>query len=320
MRYAEVNAFGGSEHIHLLEGPDPVASEGTLVIEVQSAGVNFADLLARTGVYPPIPRAPFRPGFEVAGRVTSVGEGVNGISVGDGVAALLEGGGYATHAVIPAEAAIKLPSGFDYDLAAALTVQGRTAYLILKEAGLQQGETVLISAAAGGVGSIAVQISKKLGARVIGLASEAKHKFIKELGADVAIDYNSAGWSQAVLSATANKGVNVYLDSQGDLEQGVASMARLGRWFLYGARDQRATFAPANRFLIRLLENNVTLRGYTVQSSVQLVPLAFKDLFAWVADGSLKIDITRYPLRDAGRAQDDFAGRKTTGKVILKPL
>ena len=199
-------------------------------------------------------------------------------------------------------------------------VQGLTAYLVLKEAGVTKGDTVLIAAAAGGLGSLAVQISKKLGAQVIGLASKAKHESIKALGAHVAIDYTDAGWSQAVLSATDNKGANVYLDSQGDLEQGVASMAARGRWFLYGARDQRATSVLSTHFLVRLIEKNVMLRGYTVESSFQHVPLAIKDLFAWVADGSLKIDITRYPLRDAAKAQDDFAARKTTGKVILRPF
>ena len=97
-------------------------------------------------------------------------------------------------------------------------------------------------------------------------------------------------------------------------------MATFGRWFLYGMRDQRTATAAPGRFAGHLLEKNVTLRGYTLQSSFQHVPLALKDLFAWVADGSLKIDVTRYPLRDAAKAQDDFAARKTTGKVILKPF
>jgi NADPH2:quinone reductase len=287
MKYAEVKAFGGSDQIRFSEAPDPAASEGQLVIEIRSAGVNFSDIMARTGIYPSIPRAPFRPGFEIAGPVKSVGKGVNGFSVGDGVAAIIpSGGGYATHAVVAADTAIKLPRGFDYDIAAALMVQGLAAYLVLKQSGARRGETVLVSAAAGGLGSLAVQISKKLGARVIGLASEAKHKLIEELGADVAVDYTKSGWSQAVLAATDNKGVNVYLDSQGDLEQGVASMARLGRWLLYGIRDQRATSAPAGRFLGRLLENNVMLRGFTVESSLQDAPPAIKDLFAWIADGS----------------------------------
>jgi len=115
------------------------------LIEIQSAGMNFADVMVRMGMYPSIPSAPFRPGFEIAGPVTSVGKGVNGFSVGDGVAAImLAGGGYSTHAVIPAETAIKLPSGFDYDIAAALMVQGLAAYLVLKEAGVTKGDTVLM--------------------------------------------------------------------------------------------------------------------------------------------------------------------------------
>jgi len=140
------------------------------------------------------------------------------------------------------------------------------------------------------------------------------------LGADVVVDYGDPGWSQSVVSATKRKGVSVYLDSLGDLEQGAASMATFGRWFLYGMRDQRTGTAGPGQFAGHLLEKNVTLRGYTLQSSFQHVPLALKDLFAWVADGSLKIDVTRYPLRDAARAQDDFAARKTMGKIVLKPF
>jgi NADPH2:quinone reductase len=319
--YAEVTEFGNSEHIHFRENADPVASDGQLLIEIQSAGINFSDIMARTGVYAAIPQPPFRPGFEVTGRVASVGKRVKDFSVGDGVAAMmLGGGGYATHAVIDADTAIKLPSGLDFDIAAALMVQGLTAYLVLKEAAAGKDDTVLISAAAGGLGSLAVQISKKRGARVVGLASEAKHHFVKALGADVVIDYSKPGWSRSVMSATNAKGVTVYLDSQADLEQGAASMAPFGRWFLFGIRDQRAASGPAGQFVGYLLEKNLTLRGYTLQSSFQHIPLALKDLFAWVADGSLKVDITRYPLRDAAKAQDDFAARRTTGKVVLKPF
>jgi NADPH:quinone reductase len=321
MTYAEVTQFGNSEQIHFRESADPVVSDGQLLIEIQSAGVNFSDLMARTGVYPAIPRPPYRPGFEVAGRVAAVGNGVKGFSVGDGVAAMmLGGGGYATHAVVDANAAFRLPPGLDFDIAAALTVQGLTAHLVLKEAAAGKDDTVLIAAAAGGVGSLAVQIAKKRGARVVGLASESKHNFVTACGADVVIDYGNPRWAQSVLSATKNKGVTVYLDSYADLEQGAASMAAFGRWFIFGIRDQQTTAGPAGQFVGYLMEKNVTLRGYTLQSSFQHVPLALKDLFGWVADGSLRIDITRYPLRDAAKAQDDFAARKTTGKVILKPF
>src|SRR5882672_4838863 len=156
MTYSEGTQFGNSEQIHFFGSADPVVSDGQLLIEIQSAGINFSDIMARLGVYPTIPRPPFRPGFEVAGRVKSIGKGVQGFSVGDGVAAMmLAGGGYATHAVVDANTAIKLPPGLDFDLAAGLMVQGLTAYLLLKEAAAGKDDTVLISAAAGGVGSLA---------------------------------------------------------------------------------------------------------------------------------------------------------------------
>jgi NADPH:quinone reductase-like Zn-dependent oxidoreductase len=149
MKFIEASKFGGPEVLTVVEAPTPSPTEGTLLVEIKAAGVNYADIMARSGFYPQVPKAPFPVGFEIAGLVKGVGKGVQGFKEGDSVAAIIQGGGYATHAVIPAATAIPLPARFDHAVAVAVLVQGVTAYILLDEAKVKEGETVLISAAGG---------------------------------------------------------------------------------------------------------------------------------------------------------------------------
>src|SRR6266567_3010846 len=218
MKYVEASKFGRPEVLTVIEKETPRPGEGMLLLEVQAAGINYADVMARAGFYPAITKAPFALGFEVAGIVKEVGKGVEGFKVGDSVAAItLTGGGYASHVVIPAATAIPFPNQLDPALAAAVLVQGLTAYILLDQAQVKNGDVVLIAAAAGGVGSLAVQLAKVRGATVIGLASESKLDLVKGLGADYVFDYGKAGWSAKALDVTRSQGVQVFLDSIGDL-------------------------------------------------------------------------------------------------------
>jgi NADPH2:quinone reductase len=320
MRYIEVTKFGGPEVLKVLEAPTPKVMDDSILIEVKASGVNYADVTARQGFYPMIPSAPFRPGFEVVGVVVATGSKVSGFSNGDLVGAiLLEGGGYATHALIPAASAIKFPQNFDPAVAAGLLVQGLTAYLVLDEAGLKAGETVLIAGVSGGVGSLASQIAKLKGARVIGLASESKHKFARERGADAVFDYGKTGWGKAVLEATGGQGADIFLDPQAELSgDAVTALAQKARWFIYGARADNGA-SKASEIIWPMIGKNISIRGYSVESSFHNVPRALGDLFKWVAEGSLKIDITTFPLTDVVNAHEQFSTRKTTGKIVLKP-
>jgi NADPH:quinone reductase len=167
MKFVEASTFGGPEVLKVVESQTPSPREGTLLVEIRAAGVNYADIMARSGFYPRVPKAPFPVGFEIAGVVKGMGKGVEGLKEGDSVAAITQGGGYATHAVVPAMTAIPLPAGFDHALAVAVFVQGVTAYILLEEARVKAGETVLISAAGGGLGNIAVQLARARGAKVV---------------------------------------------------------------------------------------------------------------------------------------------------------
>ena len=319
MKYVEASQFGGPEVLTVKEKETPKPGEGMLLVEVQAAGVNYADVAARLGSFPAIAKAPFLPGFEVAGVVNEVGKGVEGFNVGDSVAAITSGGGYASHAVIPAAAAIQIPRGLDHSTAAALLVQGLTAYILLEQAQTKKDDVVLIAAAAGGVGSLAVQLAKARGATVIGLASESKFGLVKSLGADHVFDYGQADWSTKVSDLTRSQGVQVFLDSTGDLASWIFPLlGPFGRWIIYGVRRDQQTALPAEA-LWSMIEKNTSVSGFNLERHLEDVPRALGDLFKSAIDGNLKVEISKYPLADISKVHTRIEQRKTTGKLVLIP-
>jgi NADPH:quinone reductase len=319
MKYVEASQFGGPEVLRVVEKETPRATDGMLVVDVKAAGVNYADVAARLGSFPAVPKAPFLPGFEIAGVVSDAGKGVNGFNVGDSVAAITSGGGYASHAVIPAASAVPIPRGLDHSLAAALLVQGLTAYLLLEQAQTKKDDVVLIAAAAGGVGSLAVQLAKARGATVIGLASASKFGLVKSLGADHVFDYGQADWSTKVSDVTRSQGVQVFLDSTGDLASWVFPLlGPLGRWIIYGVRKDHQNALP-DEAIWKMIEKNISVSGFNLERHLQDVPRALGDLFKSAIAGNLKVEITKYPLADASKVQSLLEQRKTTGKLVLIP-
>jgi len=320
MKLIEATQFGGPEVLTVVERDTPSPGEGTLLVEVKAAGLNYADIMARSGFYPQVPKAPFALGFEIAGVVTDVGRGVKGFKEGDSVAAItLAGGGYATHAVIPAAMAIPLPKDFDHALAVALLVQALTAYILLDEAKVKEGDTVLIAAAGGGLGSIAVQLAKARGAKVIGLSSRSKFELVKHLGADHVADYEEAGWAATIKDTVGEKGIHVYLDSIGDLTtEAFPLLGQFAQWIIFGVRAGAHNPLPVEA-TFAMIEKNITLRGFNLEGSLQLVPQALTALFKAVAEGRLTLETTKYPLTEAVKIHQLFEARKTTGKVVLIP-
>jgi NADPH2:quinone reductase len=319
MKYVEVSQFGGPEVLKMVDKDTPTAADGMLVVEVKAAGVNYADVAARQGSFPAVAKAPFLPGFEVAGVVSEVGKGVKGFNVGDSVAAITSGGGYASHAVIPAAAAIPVPGGLDHFIATALLVQGLTAYLLLEQAQTKKDDVVLIAAAAGGVGSLTVQLAKARGATVIGLASASKFDLVKSLGADHVFDYRQADWSAKVSDVTRSHGVQVFLDSTGDLASWVFPLlGPFGRWIIYGVRRDQQAALPAEA-IWSMIEKNVSIGGFNLERHLQDVPRALGDLFKSAIDGNLKAEIIKYPLADVSKVHSLLEQRKTTGKLLLIP-
>ncbi len=324
MKYIEVARFGGPEQLQLHEEPTPAPGSGEVLIEVKASGINFADLVAVAGHYPPFPSAPFRPGVEVAGTVAAVGEGVQNLQIGQRVMSMMRGtgGGYASHAVVGAKGVVPLPDALDFAPATALFVQGLTAYFLLERGELQAGDTVLISSAAGGLGSLAVQIAKLKGAgKVIGLASPSKHQKVRALGADEVFDYTQSGWSKLVLDATGGKGADIYLDSQGDPGgEGLAALADGARWMVFGGQAGGGGGTMDSAGFMTLLFRSISIRGYSLYADLDKIGRALPELIGWVSEGKLKIEADdRFALSDAARAHEAIANRKTSGKVVLEP-
>jgi len=325
MKTIEVTEYGGPEVLQVVEKPRPAPGPGQVLIEVKAAGINFADLMSREGTYPAGPKPPCVLGMEAAGIVAAVGAGVTTPAVGTRVTALVQGG-YAEYALAEAAQAVPLPEAVDFAAATALLVQGLTAYFLLKRAGeVKPGQSVLVNAAAGGVGSLAVQIAKIFGAgRVLGTAStEEKRAWVRQLGADETIDYTQDGWADAVKAATDGRGVDLFLDATGDTSGGgLKPLAPGGTWVVYGSQ-QGAPGGLTGGELMGIIGQSQTIRGFTLYSVIpdtQAIATALHDLLTWTTEGRLQVQTSdRFPLAQAAKAHIAIAERRTTGKVVLEP-
>jgi NADPH:quinone reductase len=325
MKQIVVNEFGGSEKLIFQDVPMPSAGEGQMVIKVEASGVNFSDSMQRRNKYVFPVSLPYLPGFEVAGTVTELGKGVDNVSVGDRVVAMLPGGGgYAQYAVTASYLAAVIPSAISVQESLALQVQGLTAYLMLKDgAKLQSGQTVLIHAAAGGVGTLLIQIAKQLGAgKIIATASTIEKLTVaKSLGADDLINYTEPDWVQKVKDATGGKGVDLILDSTGGeiLRNSVSCLAPFARLINFGNPTGGSTSIEA----FTLVNHNQTLQGFGLAGYFEkpdLMQEAYQYLFSQAATGKLKVHIGQtFPLQDAAEAHRQMENRTTTGKVVLIP-
>lgn len=320
MKTIYVSEFGGPEQLKLVDQDTPEPGAGEVLVEVAAAGINFADLLARQGIYPPVPSAPFYPGFEIAGTVSALGQGVTRVKVGDPVMAMVPGGGYSSHALVKAESVLPRPDSLEPAQATALLIQGLTAFFLLELGGAGPGHKVLIPSAAGGVGSLAVQMARAMGCQqVIGLASPGRHSHVRELGATDVFDYSQSGWAARVLEATGGSGVDAFLDSQGDLSgEGFLTLGKLSHWLIYGGQAQDPGVLTSAR-LWEMIFRDITLRGYSLYSSVEHFGRGLSALGKWVESGALKVSVQAFPLVEASQAHRAIAARQTTGKVVLVP-
>jgi NADPH2:quinone reductase len=324
MKAITVEEFGEADVLRYVDAERPAPGEGEVLIEVRSAGVNYADTMRRRNQYLEEQDLPFTPGSEVAGTVAEVGEGVDDVSAGDRVVSLLGAGGYAEYAVAPAQGLIPLPEGLDFDRAAAIPLQGLTAYHCIKTSGaLKDGESVLVHAAAGGVGTLAVQMAKLLGAgTVIATASsEEKLDLARSLGADVLVDYTKDDWPERVLEATGGNGADIILEMVGaDFPQkNLECLNVFGRMVVFGAASgERGTIVPA-----ALMKPCHAVVGFYLPQSLRRPDLfvpSLEQVLGWISTDDLKLTIgDTYPLEEASTAHADLEGRKTTGKLLLNP-
>ncbi|MDT4988894.1 MAG: NADPH:quinone reductase [Micromonosporaceae bacterium] len=315
MRAIQITEHGGPEVLRLVELPEPAVDPGYLLIDVAAAGVNYADTHLADGSYLSNPPLPMVPGAEVVGRG------------GDGRRLMGPSprGGYAERAVVPEALAVEVPEAIGDGEALALLVQGLSAWHLLRTgARLATGESVVVNAAAGGVGSLAVQLAKAFGAgRVIATAStEDKRKLALDLGADVAVPGDPDGYAERVRDANGGRPVDVILDAVGGatFDAALGTLAPFGRLVTYGQASRQAA-APIDA--VALMKHNAAVVGFWL-SPVLSLPGAFGpplvELFGLVAQGRLAPVVGgEYPLADAARAHRDMRARRTTGKVILRP-
>ena len=325
MKAIRFHELGGPEVLQYEEVPKPLPQPGEVLIRVAAAGVNHADTFFRRGRYFVRPRLPQIPGLEVAGTVAATGDGVREAAVGERVLALLpRGGGYAEYVTVPASSLMPVPDEIDLEAAAALPIQGLTAHHLLSLCGrLAPGESVLIHAAAGGVGTLAVQIAKLLGAGLVIAAagSQAKLDYVKRLGADVLINYREMDFVDRVNQVTGGQGADVIVDTVGGevFTRSLHCLAPFGRIVVAGmASGQTSNFSPQ-----QLLMRNHTVVGYYLIPVIQrpgLADPALADLMAWCSDGQLRITIGQVrPLAEAAEVHRDLEARRTMGKLVLVP-
>ncbi|MGM0854090.1 MAG: quinone oxidoreductase family protein [Bacillota bacterium] len=324
MKAIQFKEFGGPNVLENVEIDIPLPRGREVVIEVHASAVNYADTARREGQYVVKTTLPYIPGAEVAGIVTEVGEDVTRVKRGDRVVAMMDSGGYAEFALTDERSVIPLPYGLDFKEAAAIPVQGLSAYHILKTLGkLQQGEAVLIHAAAGGVGLLAVQLAKRFGAgKVIATAStEEKLSLAGAMGADVLVNYTQDGWEAEILEATNGKGVNLALEMAGGdiFYKTLKCLDYFGRMVIYGvASGEQSRFYPSS-----LMAKNQSVIGFflpPLMRDAELTQKTLHEIFHYVASGELKVTVGHvFPLEEAALVHTLMQARKTVGKVILQP-
>jgi NADPH2:quinone reductase len=329
MKAVQFGRFGGPEVLEVVDVPAPVAGPNEVAVRVRAAGVNLSDALMRENRYAISPALPATPGNEVVGEVVEVGRDVKRFARGDRVAlSLFAGGisvgGYAELVAADARFATRIPPELSDEEAVALMVQGLTALALTRHTAVA-GKTVLVSAAAGGVGGLLLQLLKQAGARrVIALASTPEKRALTlGLGADAAVDYTAAGWTEEVLSLTEDAGPDVVLESVGGDVTGAALtvLAPRGVMVVYGALNiQRFSLGVPE--LLQLIFKNQAVLGFALVTL--LTPEALRAdlelLFQKAREGTLRTHIGgRFPLADAASAHGALQSRRTAGKLVLVP-
>ena len=332
MRVVVITAHGGPEVLQVHERRDPVAGAGQVRIDVAAAGINFADVMARMGLYPDAPKTPCVVGYEVAGTILDVGEGVQGLEPGQRVLAGTKFGGYASQVVVPAGDIVPLPDRLTFEQGAAIPVNYATAWAGLVGYGsLRPGERVLIHSAGGGVGIAATQIAKRWGAEVYGTASPGKHARIRELGVDHTLDYTSAGWDRGLPK------FDVIMDAVGgrSFRRSYNLLRPGGRLVAFGASSvvsgEKKNVPAALKAMASMPRFNIVKQISESKAVIGLNMLSlWRDrgtLEPWIEplrelldDGTVTPVVAgSFSFAEAGAAQTMIVERRNTGKVVLTP-
>lgn len=337
MRALTITRFGPPEVLAVREGPDPVPGPGQVSIRVQRAGLNFADVSARVGLYPDAPKPPMVMGYEVSGTVVALGEGVASPAVGTRVLAMTRFGGQATHVLAAAQYAVPLPEGMDMDQAAALPVNWLTAHHMLhRVANLRPGMTLLVHMAAGGVGLAAIALARAVGGvTIFGSASPSKHAVLREAGVDHPIDYRTQDVVAEVKRLTGGRGADLVLDALGGKEwaRDTAVLAPMGQLICFGWAN--ATTGETRNYLklavglatmkrwnaLELMGKNITVSGVNLGElwgETATVRATLEALMALWREGKVRSRIDAvFPLAEGPAAHRRMHERKNVGKILF---
>jgi NADPH2:quinone reductase len=313
VRAIRIEEFGGPEVMELVELPDPEPADGEVVIDVARCGINFADTHATRNDYLAEQTLPLIPGGEISGTTPD----------GRRVAAIVPAGGYASKIAVPESWLVPVADEVSDEVAASLLLQGLTAHaLVYRCARLEQGETVVVQAAAGGTGTLAVQLAKRAGAKVIALASsDDKRELAERLGADATVDSRADDLKEAILAANGGERVDAVLEMTGGatFDACLRTLAPFGRHVLFGIASREQNQVPTGH----LLRHSRAVIGFWL---IHLIPhrdevaAMIRDLHDAVASGELEVIVGGvYPLSEARKAHEDLAGRRTSGKLLLNP-
>ena len=316
--------WGAPADLSYEDVPDPQPGAGEVLIRVRAIGVNFADTLMIAGRYQLKPPLPFSPGFEVAGEVLELGEGVTQLEPGARVMGFLQYGAYAEKVAAPAHMVMPIPEGMDYKDAAAFAVAYGTSHVALEHrARLKEGETLLVHGASGGVGLTAVELGKRMGATVIATASTAeKLELCRRYGADHTINYREEDFVPKVKDVTNGRGADVILDPVGGsvFERSLRCIAWEGRILVIGFASGEIPQVPVNLTLVKNCSIVGVFWGAYGQKNPKVLMGSLQTLLTWYAEGGLKPHISEvYALEDAPKAMTELMERRSTGKVVLEP-
>ncbi|GAA2581408.1 NAD(P)H-quinone oxidoreductase [Streptomyces tubercidicus] len=323
MRAITIPEPGGPEALVWADVPDPQPAEGEVLIEVAASAVNRADLLQRQGFYDPPPGSSLYPGLECSGRISALGPGVHGWAVGDEVCALLAGGGYAEKVAVPAGQLLPVPAGVDLVTAAALPEVTCTVWSnVFMIAHLRPGETLLVHGGASGIGTMAIQLAKAVGARVaVTAGGPEKLARCAELGADILIDYREQDFVQEIRKATDGKGADVILDIIGAkyLQRNVKALAVSGRLAIIGLQGGvKAELNLAALMAKRAAITGAGLRARPLNEKAAIVAAVREHVWPLIANGQVRPILDRViPMADAAEAHRVVDASAHVGKVVL---
>ncbi|MEW1637832.1 NAD(P)H-quinone oxidoreductase [Streptomyces sp. NPDC093801] len=314
---------GGPEALVWADVPDPVAGEGEVLVEVAASAVNRADVLQRQGFYDPPPGASPYPGLECSGRIAAVGPGVSGWAVGDEVCALLSGGGYAQKVAVPAGQLLPVPQGVDLVAAAALPEVVATVWSnVFMVAGLRPGETLLVHGGSSGIGTMAIQLGKAVGARVaVTAGGKAKLERCAELGADVLIDYREQDFVEELRTATGGAGADVILDIMGAkyLGRNLEALAMNGRLAVIGFQGGVTAELDLRKLLAKRGAITATsLRARPLEEKAAIIAAVREHVWPLIGAGRVRPVVhATYPITEAAQAHRVLESSAHVGKILL---